>query len=235
MNLNYSKELKHAFVADGCELKKLTKLLQDSVGKVDIRVDCGDEFSLDFETIDELLRYENPPLKEIRRIHLRAKSDDYSNSATITLPGFAKKGVLIDLVGSESFVYTLREKTQDIIAGMRPWYDILARVSSVNVLYIIFLTVYPVARLANILMSQSDFTVEMRHRRFFVIGLLGLSILIFLGSKLCKYLFPRAFFTIGQGKSRYKHLQRVRKVIIGLLGFVISAAGTAIGIWQAIW
>ena len=63
MNVNYSKELKHAFVADGCQLKKLTKLLQDSVGKVHIRVDCGDEFSLDFETINDLLHYENPSIK----------------------------------------------------------------------------------------------------------------------------------------------------------------------------
>jgi hypothetical protein len=123
MNVRYSKNLIQAFVAGDSGLKKLTELLQDRIGTVEIRAGYADGFSRDFETINDLIAYENPKSKEIHRVRLNACSEDSSKSATIDLPSSSGRGIAIDLTAPEDVVSKLREDTLDIIAGMRPWYD----------------------------------------------------------------------------------------------------------------
>ena len=81
MNAHYSKHLSHAFVVGPDELKKFVGLLQERIGKVDICAYCADGFSREFKAVKDLIAYENPKSKDIRRIHLSAHSDDYKKSA----------------------------------------------------------------------------------------------------------------------------------------------------------
>lgn len=222
MNVNYSKVLPHAFVVGEYELKKLTKLLQNRVGKVDIRADCADGFSREFENVDDLIHYENSKSKEIRRLHLSASSGDLSKSATITFPDFSKRGILIDFTGSEDFVYTLQRNTLDIITGTRPWYSILARI--INSVYgwsLAFGIVYPA------LSVMSSFVYKVENIIVpFIVFILTWMIVIPL-NKLCQFLFPQAVFTIGQGKFRFEDKERFQWGV-GIAFIVSLAAGLII-------
>ena len=124
MNVHYFKKLPHAFVVRPDELKKLVELFQNHVGKVDISVKCADGFSREFKTVEELIGYENPKSKEIRYIRLNARSDNYSKSAAVDFAGsLFQRGVSIDFEACEELVFLLRDKTQSIVEGMRPWYS----------------------------------------------------------------------------------------------------------------
>ena len=83
MDVHYSDELKQAFIVRQGDLKRLIELLQKRIGKVDIGIDCVDKIEREFNTVKELIAYENSKSKRIRRIHLSARSDNYSKSATI--------------------------------------------------------------------------------------------------------------------------------------------------------
>lgn len=222
MNVSYSKILPHAFVVDGCQLKKLTKLLQDHFDKVEIRVDCADDFSREFRTVDDLINYENPKSKKICRLRLSARSDDHSQSATITFPDFSKRGILVDFISSEDSVYTLQRNTLDIITGMCPWYSILARINSPYGFSFVFAIMYVALRVMSLFVYKvQNIIVPL------IVFILTLMIVILL-SKLCQFLFPPAAFKIGQGKSRFKVKERIQWGIV--ISSLVSLA-TGLIIW----
>ena len=58
----------------------MDQLLQNYIGEVKIRTDCAGNISRPFETIDDLIAYQNSKPKEILCIYLTARSEDYSDS-----------------------------------------------------------------------------------------------------------------------------------------------------------
>ena len=140
MKGRYSKELSHAFVVSPDELKKLVELLQKRIGEVDISVKCADDFSREFNTVKELIAYENPKPKRIRSIRLGARSDDYSKSATIVFRDhfFFRSGISIDATGREDVVSRLKEEILDVVAGMCPWYNFAFHPTAPIIIGVIF-------------------------------------------------------------------------------------------------
>ena len=159
MNVHYSKELSHAFVVSPDGLKKLVGLLQKRIGEVDISVKCADDLSREFSTLKDLIAYENPKPKEIRSIYLRARSDDYSKSAAVIFRGYSwlGPGISIDANGREDVISRLKEEILDIIAGMRPKYDVMYRINLVNRAWIVF----GILLFVGLLLSFSILTVEL--------------------------------------------------------------------------
>ena len=107
MNVSYSKELSHAFVAAPSELQDLVTLLENRIGKVEIRADCTDNISRKFESVNHLIAYRNPKSKEIRRIYFNARSEDYKKSAGIRFIDSLWVRVLIDLIVKPENMFTL--------------------------------------------------------------------------------------------------------------------------------
>ena len=227
MNVQYSDEPKQTFVVDGPELKKLARLLQDRIGKVHISVECVDGISREFNTVRDLIAYENSKSKRIHRIHIRSRSNDYSKSATIVFRDSFRfgAGVSIDVIGREDVVSRLKEEILDVMAGMRPWYNVIARADLFIVLVIGYGILYFIAKIVVGFKwaPLSDSSVSQSSRRkaeaivlLFFLGVYGLD-------QLRGFLFPKLVFTIGQGESRFRLLEKVRWcVIIALLVSIIA-------------
>ena len=232
MNVTYSKDVIQAFVAGTCELKKLTELLQDRIGKVKIQVDCADDFSREFETVEDLINFENPKSKEIRCIHLSAYSDNYSERATIVLPRSFRGGISVEFAAREDVISRLREDVQDILVGMRPWYNILARVEFSNSNFLIFalLAWFVVLQVSIYENLGEEKKIAMTVPAIILSGSLWVFImgLFFGGNKLRDFFFPSAVFTIGQGASRFKNKEWVRRGMV--ISFPVSLVAGLI-IW----
>lgn len=227
MNAEYSDILKQAFVVGPSELKKLTNLLQDSIGEVRIAAGCADGISREFETVDSLIEYENPKAKEIRDVRLFAVTQHSGVDSLVMVDlGRSFRGVDINFTGSEDIVSRLKEKTLDIIEGIRPWYNVLSRINFGLVFVILFGIAWPqLARRYESVISENMMI------SIILGGLIILPLYIILwfgGNKLGDYLFPHAVFTIGQGESRFKHKERVQWSVV--IGFIVSLA-TGLIIW----
>ena len=231
MDVHYSKELPQAFVIDSSELEEVVALFEEHIGKVHIHVECSDDFSRDFETLKELIAYRNPKSKEIQHIYLTAYSDDDKKSATIVFVGSSWSGILIRFKGPEDTVSRLKEETLDIIAGMRPWYDIVynSKVSTtisfifgmISMLWILSALGYKIGEIGLINFLRDVMPIQLIASIIFVVSWW------FLLKKPFAYLFPQSVFVIGQGKSRFEHQQRVRWCVI--IGFFVSLAATLVG------
>lgn len=129
MNVRYSEELSHAFVVRPDELKKLVELLQKRIGKVDISADYVDKIEREFDTLKERIAYENPKSKRIRRIHLSARSDNYSKSATVVFRDSFLMGVSIspenDQVALARLEEIIAEQLSTADDALEDWRDIV--------------------------------------------------------------------------------------------------------------
>lgn len=240
MESHFSVELPQAFVVGPDELKKLAALLGDRIGIVEIRIDCADDASRKFACVRDLVAYENPKTKEIRHIHLSARSDDLSKHATIDLSGSRWRGISLDFTARDDVVSRLKTDTLEIIAGMRPWYSIMHHIDFVSVGFFACCLVWvalcavvafkflPVTDSNNSTPSASALTQLVAFGG--IAGLFGVGIIL---NRFRDSVFPRAVFIFGQGKSRFTHLERVHWGI--LIAFVVSlVAGLVIAVWQAI-
>ena len=230
MKGRYSEELSHAFVVRPDELKKLVELLQKRIGKVDISVDCVDKIEREFNTVKELIAYENSKSKRIRRIHLSARSDNYSKSATIVFRDSFFMGVSINVNGREDVVSRLKEEILDIIAGMRPWYDVFARLDLFTIIgvgFLILLFIFSIFILFEwipVADSPSSDSKNVKGSALSIVFWLIISLGLWGFYRLRGILFPRAVFTIGQGESRFRILEKVRWGVV-IAFFVSFAAG----------
>lgn len=241
MDVHYSDHLEHAFVVSPDHLKKLVELLQNRIGKVDISADCIDKIERKFNTVKDLIAYENSKSKEIRRVYLRTRSDDYSKSATIVFRDafLLEARVSIDIVGREDVVSRLKEKILDIIGGIRPWYGVMHHVN----FFYVFLISWLILFIIRILSYISALALKLKWvpvdeiltslaelpRGWLLILSIFSVVLAFFSNKLRDFFFPPTVFTIGQGEARFKYKERFQWVVI--IGFGVSlAAGLVVSI-----
>ena len=241
MDVHYSEQLSYAFVVGPADLKKLVELLQKHVGKVAISADCIDEIERNFNTVKDLIAYENPKSKRIRRLHLRARSGDDSKSATIVFrePFWPFEGVSIDMTGREDIVSELKEKVLDILSGMRPWYSWIARADLGTILCIGWFTLFFIYQISIwfewIPVSDSPASASIKAKATAIGTLFLLVVLLGLWGfhRLRGALFPKLVFTIGQQESRFRLLEKIRWGVVITFGvsLIASLAASIIGIF----
>ena len=239
MNAHYSDQLNQAFVVSPDHLKKLVELLQDRIGKVNIRAGCVDEIEREFKTINDLIAYENSKPKRIRRLHLSAQSDDDSKSSTIVFgndPGSSTK-MSISIVGHEDVVLRLKEEVLDRLSGMRPWYSWITTIKRRTKLTIVSSIPWSIFIAAIyfewIPVSDSAISDSVK-KKIYIFTVLS-CFLFMLGIWALEYfhrfLFPNVVFTIGQEKARFKLLEKIRWGVIVSFG-VSFAAGLLLLIFK---
>ena len=226
-NIDYSKTLNHAFVVDGYKLKNLTKLLQDQIGNVTFCVNFAHGVSYTFETVGDLIDYENPKSKEIRSIGLHAKSDDYSKSAMVLFHGaLGSPAIAISLNVSQNVVPILLDEIQDVIRGMRPWYDIFSRFPhlysiGIAVLFVLMGTYRLKGYISGIIRPFEDENTVHLVLRLIALCFIGLAWFAFY--KMLVFVLPSVVFSIGQGKERFNRLKWFHGIIVtSIIGLIIG-------------
>ena len=238
MNAHYSIELPHAFVIGDDELKKIARLLADRIGNLEICADCADDVSRTFHSVNELVAYENPKPKEIVRIRLNSCSDDCSKNAAIDLSGSRWRGISLDFRARDDVVTHLRTDILDIIVGIRPWYSVMHRIDFVFIGFlaysILWFGLIVVVAFKWIHVEEDYDSSHSAFAQLVVFG--GIALLVAIGILLNRFrdrVFPRAVFLIGQGRARFKHLERIQWGFI--IAFVASfAAGIVLALLQTI-
>lgn len=240
MESHFTVELPQAFVVGEAELKKLTDLLSDRIGPFEIRAECVDDVTRTFKTVKEISGYENSKGKELRRLHVSARSEDFKKRATIDLYGSQWRGISLDFDARDDVVSRLRADVLEIVGGMRPWYSAFHRVDFVSILVVTYLVLW-IGLLIFVAVKQfpSEAPKEASPSssalaQLIIYGAIaGVFVVGIVLNRFRDTIFPRAVFLIGQGKSRFQHLERIQWGIV--IAFIVSfVAGAIIAVWQAV-
>ena len=114
--------VKHAFVLEPEEVRKVYRLLQDRIGSPSISSQCADGITREFTDISQLLEYENPRRRRIVSISFRSHNDDWKKQADITFSSHSWATISANLSGPEGSVMKLRDEISEMIDGLKPWY-----------------------------------------------------------------------------------------------------------------
>ena len=219
-------ERRYAVVLQLSDLEKLWKLLQDQIGVVGASASCSDEMIREFSTWRQLSSYDNPPTKEVVEFSIWARSEDLEMRADVHFPCRAWHTVAIDIQAREQVASEVRDGLSDILEGMKPWYSFLVRVSFEHLgllaIMLYFAWCFTYGPCLEKLLEQSEASPQDSFRPFIIEILVSLglfSILHFVSKALDRiwsWLFPRAYFALGQGQQRYRIVERVRWAMVGL-------------------
>ena len=229
-----SLQLSPAFLIREEDIHKLYQLFHDRIGKVGITADCADDATREFKDAKALVSYQNTKPKEIIRIQLSARSDDFSKRVELDLHGSRWRGVTLDIHANDIVTSRLRSDTLDILEGMRPWYGILQKVDFVSLAflaYFVFLVALLVLFAFEFIPSDDSAKSTTRSSALGQLilygGLAALVVTGFIFNKLRDKVFPRSAFLLGQGKERYRNLERFQWGVV--ISFLASlAAGLVI-------
>jgi len=216
MKLHINTERKHACVLHSSDIKKLWTLLEDEVGTVCARIKCSDDGTREFDDLEELSLYENPPAKQIVSLYIRSHSDDWKKSVDVDFSNNEFSSIDISIEAQEQSAAEIRGRISDILDGTKPRYNYLALIhTSPLALTVVSFVVIFVSVIFAIYIWEDFLGFEYVRQLLHIFGY-TVSILMGLGW-LRRRLLPMCFFSLGQGEQRYRRLATTHKTILGLL------------------
>lgn len=229
MSANVRTERKYAFVLKQEQVKRIWESFQSRIGSPAIIIECSDEVRREHDNWKSFSNYENPPNKSIKRLIIKARSDDYSKRAEVEFSDSTYRVIDISIDASETVVTNLYDDISDILDGTKPWYS---RLTKIDFFYVIgfvfwagymFLTFYTGEP-----EEKTALTVKQAVTATIVVVLLfaGLATLIWGLNKLRHRIFPLAYFAIGQGLQRYELDEKIRWGVI--VAFAISISSSTV-------
>jgi hypothetical protein len=219
MKVSLDKVFTRVFVLTGDAVRKIHEILS-AVGDPRFSAECADGLERSFETVDELLAYENPERKEIKKLRVTAFSSTPGGSrALLSLSSKPWYNVHLSLEASEGMAETLNERLVDEVTGLRPWYALLARTDFTWLLLGIYAIVWGSLILPSRWPRVSQGSMWSGILIGVGVGLLPQVLGVVLNRVRARY-YPTGTFALGHGATRHHNKETVRTVII--MGFVIS-------------
>ena len=232
MDSYFSVDITHAFIVGEDEIKKLTRLLNGRIGNVEYRINCSDNITRSFKSTAELFDFENSKTKTIDRLHIIARSDDYTKDASIDFSNSRWRGISIAIHARDDMVDKLKDEILDVISGMHPWYSFLHRVDFVTVsifTYMALLVVLISIVAFGLVPTHESSNNDISKTASSWLILLGVSAVVFLLGLFLNHfrncIFPRAIFLIGQNKIRFRQSDKFQWgcVIAFIVSFIAGA------------
>jgi hypothetical protein len=234
MNVSRSEFSRRAFMLCEEDLRALWEAV-NAIGPVTCTLECSDGLSREFQTLEDVLRFDNSPERSVKDLSLRVYVFKPGATSSVSMSFGLKdySNVSIRLEGPEEVMVPLNHEIEARLAAMRPWYAIMTRGDLVLgawfLLVVVFLALQAwVGFGANQLGAAP--TADPRSSARGVIYSLGVvGVWMGLGwvlHKIRNRIFPIGSFVLGSGKARYDALEKMRWTVV--IGFAVSLAGSLV-------
>ena len=220
MRVHINTVRKHACVLRSSDIKKLWTLLEENVGRVNARIKCLDDATREFDDLEKLTLYENPPAKQIVSLFIKSRSDDWKRSVEVTFSNNEFSSIDVGIEAQEQLATQIKGSMSDILDGTKPRYNYLALIhtSPLALTAVTFIAVC-ISAIAAVHIWEDPLKFEFT-RQIFRVALGTVWILMGLGW-LRRRLLPMCFFSLGQGEQRYRRLVTTHKTLFGVVATVI--------------
>ncbi len=236
METSKSEDKSQAFVLTPEELQSLYALFPQE-SHMTLELKCRDTITRKFASLEEFLRFENPPNKEITELLFSVGPNSYTKNVTLVLSNprnWFGTSVSYYIKGDEEYVTKMVKEVEERLTAMKPWYAWIAKNSWIvlvflSQLYWMYSVVsnyqssYTVKNLVSDIANASLPTVG-----FFVLASL---VVLVVGTfvfnriiQLMQFIFPMGVFAVGRGKKRDDDKERWRMgvVVAGVVSLITS-------------
>lgn len=230
MQVHATGEFSSAIVVDADSLQRLWNHVDAFAAPASATISCSDGIERKFDTLEKLLKYEDPARASIRTVELYGRTRNPERSITITVGRPYGARAAASIRGEEDDASTMKARIMDTFSGMCAWYSPAATMD----LYIVWMVVFVTIMLVLQLMAPSE-TPPRPGRSFseavrvlaYVVPIIGSIVLIVFGiAKLRARYFPLVSFVLGQGVRRHQVNEQVRWTVI--VGFFVGLAASIV-------
>jgi hypothetical protein len=225
MKVSRDEFLTRPYVLTADDLTKLCGSLGSSVDKILFKVECADKLEREFPSLEELLRFENPPKKDIQSLRIIARSKE----ETFTLIKFDKspiRNIYVLVESNEESVINISDSLEERLAAMKPWYGFLAHLKIwllINlVLFLLFIGIF----LPKLIRATDFSKLSAPFYALAIIAVIAGAYLGVISTNKYQVVFPMGVFAIGQGVKRHKDKELIRTTVI--IAFFISLVSSII-------
>lgn len=217
-----------AFVMTPDDLKRLVEVIEGFATIRYFKISCADKVDREFPSVDELLKFENPPKKSIKALRIFTASKGDITSLTLRFDTDSMRNIYYSVEGEEAAVLDFMERLEERLSGMRPWYALAADTGFRGMLLpalvggVTALVVHTVglrALLSTGLLPEKPSSYAQLVFASTVSVLVGVGVQLPI-MKIRKACFPNGMFAIGQGAKRYRDKDVIRQAVI--VGFAIE-------------
>ena len=209
---------------------QLCQILSHGIGNVSITGHCADGVQRDFPNPTRLIEYDNLRSRELIRLSISARSEDWKTSAAVTFAPKATESVSLSVTApDDELVLRVRSEILSLCTELRPWYSRIATLNFVAAVLLLVVSVNIGAGIGLIPItsgSESNSAESQRAiARAWAIAV-ALVAAAFALNWLRDRLFPSGVFAIGHGMERYRTQDTIRWVVV--IGLGISILGSAL-------
>jgi hypothetical protein len=233
MQVNKTQSIKQPFVLTPDDLQKLDAKLRRHKLKPEFEFECSDGLQRKVSILKGLLDYENPPNRSIKRLSVRAYSDNYKRSVHLTFGGDLGSYIHLMITSDdEDSALKLLQDIEERVTGMRPWYAPIARFDFLIVALLFMTSVWLIASIASVYVKPAPSQTTVSPGQIALgIGVIFTAYVlpILLGlllNRIKDWAFPKAAFLIGQGEKRFKNKDLARIVLFA--SFLINLAASLV-------
>ncbi|ADG69772.1 hypothetical protein Plim_3961 [Planctopirus limnophila DSM 3776] len=218
---SYTNGINRSFVLTEKDIKAFCEIIKSYSEDVEVLIECED--GVDREpTVKQLLEYQNSASKQINLLRLSSKGDQEKHVSL----SFRRKTwmglmspISIQIRGSDEVLTRYRERIEESLDGLRPWYDRLTRIDAVSILcatFVLFILTCFVL-VAGFMPDRKP--VESTKMQAFA-NLLAIALIVtpFLAGFLLNHLrdlwFPPGVFAINDGLKRHQTADNWRWILI---------------------
>jgi hypothetical protein len=228
MNVSREQNVTQPFVLEADELERLCENLQGVTPQLSFEISCKDQIKREFTSIDELLKFENSPKKEILKLRISGFSDDLKNRFWLKFDRAERSNIFISCKGEEDYVLKISDYIDEYLTGIRPWYALISRTDFGFIASIAWLALLLGILIATAITKPSTFRELYSQNAGAVMVQIVLGALMslipltagFILNRIRSSVFPMGIFAIGQGAKRHKDKDIIRTGVI--VAFIIS-------------
>lgn len=232
MSVRATLETNSAFVLRPDHIRRVWALFESKVGPVSALALCADDFEREFNTIQELLDYDNFPARKIVALQIGTWDKDSDPTASISfMQQRYSPSIRFTATGVEEQVAVLKQHIANLLDAITPWYSFLSGTPrTVFLLSAASLPMFFLTLAINVPLHKTH-TPPSLSTLFLAIMLMAVAF-IALGfvaaglNALRVRLFPIGLFALGAEQSRYQTDENIRWVVI--VGFFVSLAASVV-------
>lgn len=218
MNIHRWYHFKKAIIVTEASLRKLDKMLREHYKGIGYHAYVKDYTNVHFETLDELVEFDNYKRNKLEEIKIVAGNSDYANDLEIEIgnidwafPGLFYISTIRCRYDTKDsgFDVVISKKLDDCFNSMTAWYWLLNKfhfLISVPILVLVGWYTYKALGGTYVLPEKID-TVG---KSLGFIGFLGLLVLAVFG---LQWMFPIKLFNLGLETKRIKRMESTRKFV----------------------
>ena len=149
MKTTITRHLESPFRITGAHIRSLFEFLTQNVGPTQITAKCADHAQREFETVEELMAFENVDSQKLHELMIHAKSDepgalrvslDLSSGGTGYL--FQLNNIYVYISGANDQTVYLSRELENKIEMMKPWYSKYTKLQGYHALLFLMLVVW---------------------------------------------------------------------------------------------